>query len=1109
MTEPSMEREMRQPEDASFDPGGRDGMVDLRGILLALRARLGLIVAVTLIAAVAAIAFVFLVTPRFSSEAQLLLENRDTGFTRTLTERELPSGVIDEQAVLSQVQVVTSREVAREVIRRLELVGNAEFDPLVGPMDPVTRVRTMLGFAGGDYDGREEDRIFSAYYRALTVFAVPRSRVLAIEFRSADPDLAARAANTIAEVYLEQLEEAQAELARAASSWLGANIEDLRARVTEAEAAVETFRTSSRLFLSGDSANISSQQLSDLNTRLADARSSQADAEARAQLISEMIAEGRAFEIPDVANNQLIGRLIEQRIDLRSRIALEQRTLLPGHPRILELRAQLADLDEQITASAERTVRILENDARIAASRVSSLEAALDAQMSVVAQANESEVQLRALEREARAEREQLENYLTRYREAVARGTQNATLPDARIVSRAVVPSDPVFPRKAPTIVLATLGAAFVAAGGVVVVALVSGTAPAAPIGTGGYGHPMHRRDDFAEAYGSGYGNVYGYAAANAYGMHSYGAHPYGVPANGYAPMDMRAQAAMSGQATDVYAGYRAQRQAMPAHPGEPLYAESAAPAHAAFDEADLRDVDVMSPPRGPKPDLAPEILPDGLPEILPVDEAQRPVPGRRAMSMERKAELPFQPAEEGNVLTGVRKLGARLRGTISPAATEAGAAMSHSPSVTRDRIEAAIARSRREEPLEEREAPQPVADAPLTDEPAEASSEAETLETEPERIIADQTEKPAKAMPETWHDLLDEAPAREAPVRASTEISSAEASAEESHEAVGEAIDEANLSHVAAHAPETPVPETPAPAATELAEPKPEDDATTVRHEPRLRRKRAARKASADPVAPQEEANPEPPQEATVAQEPASEPEPVPVFDDGPVAEASVPVPVRASGEADETPTRKAAQPPAQTGDAWTAQYDFGALLTRLRENQRPDHGQRVLVSGLGDRERLRQFGEALAQAGARAGRCILITMQEDGGKAALPGLNDLITERASFFDVIQRDPHSSLHHVARGRGGEAALLDDSDGLDVALTAFQHTYGLVFMLMPDPSDTPLLQRLARAADTIVIAADRESDDPELVDLYARFAETGPADVVVAGVGRRAGVAAA
>ena len=163
-----------------------------------------------------------------------------------------------------------------------------------------------------------------------------------------------------------------------------------------------------------------------------------------------MIEEGRAFEIPDVANNELIARLIEQRIALRSQMALEMRTLLPGHPRILELRAQLTDLDDQITASAERTVRILENDARIAASRVESLEAALDAQMSVVAQANESEVQLRARGTGGASRGvKQLENYLTRYREGYCPGLgEMPAWPDARIVSRAIVPNNPVFPRK-------------------------------------------------------------------------------------------------------------------------------------------------------------------------------------------------------------------------------------------------------------------------------------------------------------------------------------------------------------------------------------------------------------------------------------------------------------------------------------------------------------------------------------------------------------------------------------------------------------------------------------------------------------------------------------
>ncbi|MGY6645008.1 MAG: Wzz/FepE/Etk N-terminal domain-containing protein [Salinarimonas sp.] len=1096
---------MKQPRDASFDHGGRDGMVDLREILLALRGRIKTILAITVAVAIGAIVFVLTATPRFAGETQVLLENRDSVFTRTLSERELPGGTIDEQAVLSQVQIVTSREVARETIRRLGLVGNAEFDPLVGPMDPITRVRTMLGIADGSFDGNEEDRIFDSYYRALMVYAVPRSRVLAIEFRSSDPDLSARAANTIAEVYLEHLEEAQAELARAASNWLGTNIEDLRARVSEAEAAVESFRSSSRLFLSGESANISSQQLSDLNTRLAEARSAQADSEARAQLLSEMIAEGRAFEIPDVASNDLIGRLIEQRIDLRSQIALEQRTLLPGHPRILELRAQLSDLDEQITASAERTVRILENEARIAASRVQSLEAALDAQMSVVAQANESEVQLRALEREARAEREQLENYLTRYREAIARGSQNATLPDARIVSRAIVPREPVFPRKAPTVILATLGAAFVATGGVVVAALISGGAPAAPAMAAGYGHAAQRRDSDPYEQDANFG----------------AAREIDPAWTGRAPPNEQAGAFGAAAVSAALAEHRHARADAPAP--DTAYATG----QHAFAEAYYPEADDAAQTVGA--------------EI--VDAPPRSVRPQPAAFIDIPLEKPQPPAEE-EVLTGVRKLGARLRGTLEGAAETAddspppparpvhdtrglaeegvdeGLAVSAEPAA---RDAAAQAEAPRDDlaaspsgtPIHE---PAPAAAAPrsaIAQAPAAKADEEPGVATQPvaastgpadEAAIADKAEiadkveaaqteagpasgpepapapSPKQALPETWQELVPRDPVAEP--------------------AEGGAPAQADKP-------------------TETAE-------GAVRHKPRLRRKQAARKSAADPReegaqedrldAAWQEAQtgkistdaPTAAQDAAVkgrAKEKATG-DSVPVLDDGPPAGDSVPVPPHASGAVQQLTAEGSDVHATASGDS-DAAYDFSALLTRLRQNQRQDRGQRVLVTGLGDVARLRRFGEKLGQAGARAGRCILVSMQDEGRSESVPGLSDLIAERASFFDVIRRDPASALHRVEKGRAAVAGLIDDGDGLDIALTAFQHTYGLVFMLMPDPSDAALLKSLAVAADTIVIAADREADDPELVDLYARVAGMGAADVVVAGVGRRAGVAAA
>ena len=65
---------------------------------------------------------------------------------------------------------------------------------------------------------------------------------------------------------------------------------------------------------------------------------------------------------------------------------------------------------------------------------------------------------MRALEREANAQRELLESYMTRYREASSRRDGNYLPVDARIFSPATVPSEPYFPKPLPI-----AGAAFVA----------------------------------------------------------------------------------------------------------------------------------------------------------------------------------------------------------------------------------------------------------------------------------------------------------------------------------------------------------------------------------------------------------------------------------------------------------------------------------------------------------------------------------------------------------------------------------------------------------------------------------------------------------------------
>jgi len=80
------------------------------------------IVGLTLAAASLAFAAAKLVTPLYKSEARVLIEARENIFLRPeaekLTERR---AVVDPEAVTSQVQLVLSRDLAGEVIRKLKL----------------------------------------------------------------------------------------------------------------------------------------------------------------------------------------------------------------------------------------------------------------------------------------------------------------------------------------------------------------------------------------------------------------------------------------------------------------------------------------------------------------------------------------------------------------------------------------------------------------------------------------------------------------------------------------------------------------------------------------------------------------------------------------------------------------------------------------------------------------------------------------------------------------------------------------------------------------------------------------------------------------------------
>ena len=457
------------------------GDLDLRVLGDALVRKRAWIIGPTLLAAVLSIAAVNLVTPRYKSEARILIDGRENVFLRPNGERnEERAAPLDPEAVTSQVQLLLSRDLARDIIRKNKLAERPEFDPVLRGLSPMKSLLALFGIGRDPFSLTPEERVLDAYFDRYTAYAVDKSRVIVIEFQSRDPELAAQVANSIADGYLVLQQAARQEQAKSAVQWLSGEIESLRKKVADAESRVEDFRSKSSLFVGTNNTTLSNQQMGELNTQLNNARALKSDAESKARLIREMLQSGKPIEASEVLNSELIRRLSEQRVTLRAQLAEQSSTLLDGHPRIKELKAQLADLDGQLREEAGKISRSLDNDARIASGRVEGLSASLDQLKKQATSSNGEDVQLRALEREAKAQRDLLESYLAKYREANTRENIDAAPADGRIISRAIVSNTPAYPKKLPIVLIATLATLMLSAGAIVTGELLRMTAPRA-----------------------------------------------------------------------------------------------------------------------------------------------------------------------------------------------------------------------------------------------------------------------------------------------------------------------------------------------------------------------------------------------------------------------------------------------------------------------------------------------------------------------------------------------------------------------------------------------------------------------------------------------------
>ncbi|NKK65464.1 chain-length determining protein [Rhizobium leguminosarum bv. viciae] len=456
----------------------QDVDIDLGQLVRAVWARRLRILAITLVGAGVSFAGAKIMSPQYRSETRILIEPRAPAFASTQQANDASAGpLMDELNIASQVQLLQSADLLKKVINDLKLYNLPEFDDAASG-SAMSSILVKLHLKKNPLENPPEERVIDAFVERLQVYQVPGSRVIGITFTSKDPKLAAAIPNAMANVYLSTQSGAKLDSNSEATRWLEPEIEGLRQKVSEAERKVAEYRTSHGLLQTNGTTTFPAQQLNDISAELTRVRGDKANAEARAQAVRNALSSGEASDtLPDIMSSQAIQRLKGTESGLQSQISDLQTSLLNNHPRLKSLRAQLSDIRSQIRQETQKILASIENESKVADLRASELERQSDTVQANSARAGEDEVDLNALEREANAQRQLLETYLVRYREAASRADSNSSPADARIVSRAVEPVDPYFPKVVPIVVVAAVATLIMSAIVIMLAELFSGRA--------------------------------------------------------------------------------------------------------------------------------------------------------------------------------------------------------------------------------------------------------------------------------------------------------------------------------------------------------------------------------------------------------------------------------------------------------------------------------------------------------------------------------------------------------------------------------------------------------------------------------------------------------
>jgi succinoglycan biosynthesis transport protein ExoP len=410
--------------------------MNLHQLLLILKARFKLILAILITTMAAAAVACAVLPPRYSASATLIVDLKGID---PITGAALPAQLLMSNYMATEVDIIHSRAVALKVVKTLKLADNERMRQL------------FLDDAEGK--GSIDDWLAGGLLSKLDVKPSRESRIVDVVFTAASPEFAARVANAFADAYIQTNLDMKVAPARDSTTWFDAQLKQLREQLESAQSRLSKYQTEKGITSTDQRLDVETAKLAEMSSQLVQIQAQAYENASRQKQFEQFISKSRSIDsLPEVLSSPVIQELKTRLSAAETRLSQASNTLGANHPEYQRAQSEVVNLRKKLSEEVRTAASVIDNNLRITQSREHELQAAVSGQKGRLLEMNRNRDELGVLMKEVDNAQRAYESASQRHSETSleSRIDQSSVV----ILNPAIPPLQPAFPKLLLTMAL-------------------------------------------------------------------------------------------------------------------------------------------------------------------------------------------------------------------------------------------------------------------------------------------------------------------------------------------------------------------------------------------------------------------------------------------------------------------------------------------------------------------------------------------------------------------------------------------------------------------------------------------------------------------------------